>query len=852
MYKFKSILLLLLVLTNTAFFSQNFTQEQKEIIISRLDSSDAIGTIWAIMDYKIYEAIPKIKERIWLQKNRNTQVRFIKALQVLGSEDAHQYALDFLDTLHNNPNPFKNTVFDTINAKFDITEILINLGDYSTVNYVFDYIEYQNKMIDPTAVILLAKIMENVPEYRTRAKEELMRIAETEKELYSNERYYAVEKLYEYYGDEMLPYVIERYWAEKDANNRSIMLNHLLVNKASLDVLKDILVNEPSGTIKYSAMRIILSRFPSPENYMFIKNYVYSYSGDPLYESLMPYDVKTYDLEPDTKTPPLTMLDTLTSYTNQCYGYEWLKDETYKNELLNKLTNAKDNLTAGDSLGCRREVEAFQNSVNQVYQDSAGSYPKYVSEEGYKFLYYYAGYILDRLPEETFPPNDIDAKVKAKVIKKKDGKLKYKYKLKNKSGSGQNINRFYLKERSDTLSLNAPEGWNSGEIATSNMLYFRADSTGAEIKPGENLKWFTVKAKELPYIANYYIQSFRESIDTNDVYGNSATGVTLSPALAPSPFYASEFIDTLKSYTTKAYDLGWIKKEQIYNRLINKLNKAKSQLEAGRERKAKTILRNYVKLTRRKWCKRKITSEGLALLKFNAQYLIRHIGPPDTEESLAAVSLKGVERTSGETRKYKYKLHNNVNNTKKLKAFYVEEETGNFSVITPGDWTSETIDSLNLTGFVTTVSSAMVKPDKKKGGYEYHSESLPVVMPYYILTEDQPTETDTILYGSITGFTLGAESLPEEFDGLEQTDNLYEYVEEANDLGWIKKENVYDKLLDKVNTIRKKIENGKTNAAKDKLQDFVDYVQDKYDEDKITKEARILLRQNANYIKRNL
>ncbi|GEM_PF-4874294 len=116
---------------------------------------------------------------------------------------------------------------------------------------------------------------------------------------------------------------------------------------------------------------------------------------------------------PDSTFPNLEMLDTLTSYTNQCYGYEWLKDEAYKNELLNKITNAKDNLTAGDSIGCRTEVEAFQNSINQVYQDSAGSYQKYVSEEGYKFLYYYAGYILDRLPEETFPPNDRDVKVKA-------------------------------------------------------------------------------------------------------------------------------------------------------------------------------------------------------------------------------------------------------------------------------------------------------------------------------------------------------------------------------------------------------------------------------------------------------
>ncbi len=114
---------------------------------------------------------------------------------------------------------------------------------------------------------------------------------------------------------------------------------------------------------------------------------------------------KAYYLEyfesynPGSTITTSTMLDTLTSYTTQCYGYEWLKDEIYKTELLTKLTTAKTKLTAGDSLGCRTEVATFQNSVNQVYQDSAVSYPKYVSDAGYKFMYHYAQYILDRLPE---------------------------------------------------------------------------------------------------------------------------------------------------------------------------------------------------------------------------------------------------------------------------------------------------------------------------------------------------------------------------------------------------------------------------------------------------------------------
>ncbi len=584
----------------------------------------------------------------------------------------------------------------------------------------------------------------------------------------------------------------------------------------------------------------------------YLRGYNYQWSGD-YRENTSVKDYLNNSVIIKTiaaKLPPepfihVGFIDTLTTYTDSSYALGWITDEQTKDKYNNYFANAKTYLQQGDSSAARAELEKVLTDCNI---DSS----TVLTSEAYALLYFNTEYLVNKLPEVSFPQNGVDAKVKVKVIKKKNGNLKFKYKVKNKPESTQNVSLFYLKEKTDTVTLTAPEGWKSGEITTSNLIYFEVDSTGAEIQPGENLKWFKLKAKRLPYVANYYIQSAREVKDTNDIYTNSATGKTLSAKLAPTPFTALSFIDTLQNYTTQAYNLGWIKKEKIYNKLSNKLNKAKEKLESGKERKAKRILRKYVKLVRRRWNKRKITSEGLALLKFNGQYLIKHIGPPDLEDNLASVTVKGVERLDGETRKYKYKLHNSVNNTERIYSFYIGENVENYTLTVPEDWTETAIDSLNLFGYTTTLSSAMLEPDKKKSGYEMESESLPSVVPFYILTENQPTESDTILYGSITGFTLGAGSLPSEFDGLEQTDNLYEYVEEANDLGWIKSENVYDKLLDKVNTIRKKIEKGKTEKAKEKLSDFSNYVQDKYEEDKLTKEARILLKQNANYIKRNL
>ena len=107
-----------------------------------------------------------------------------------------------------------------------------------------------------------------------------------------------------------------------------------------------------------------------------------------------------FPVEPFSTMPINEMLDTLNSYTLQAYNYNWLKDESYKNELKERVESAEGYLFSSSDQGdAAREIKRFQLSVEQVHADSAGSYPKYVSYVGYKFLYYYSQYVLNRLPE---------------------------------------------------------------------------------------------------------------------------------------------------------------------------------------------------------------------------------------------------------------------------------------------------------------------------------------------------------------------------------------------------------------------------------------------------------------------
>ena len=108
---------------------------------------------------------------------------------------------------------------------------------------------------------------------------------------------------------------------------------------------------------------------------------------------------------PDSATPTNDLLNNLYNYVDSVYNYTWLGDLTFSNEIKNILTTAKTNLQNGDSLACRVQVKTFQDLVDNVYKDSLNSDPRFVTIEGWKFLYWNAQYILDRLPEPQANPN---------------------------------------------------------------------------------------------------------------------------------------------------------------------------------------------------------------------------------------------------------------------------------------------------------------------------------------------------------------------------------------------------------------------------------------------------------------
>lgn len=106
-------------------------------------------------------------------------------------------------------------------------------------------------------------------------------------------------------------------------------------------------------------------------------------------------------------TPTSVLFDTLISLKHQAFSNGWLADKNFVKEVDNHLENAQKHLAKRDSLNAYKEVEKFQEKVDKEYKKTVDSEKKnkprdkrFVSVDGWKLLYFNAGYILDRLPSE--------------------------------------------------------------------------------------------------------------------------------------------------------------------------------------------------------------------------------------------------------------------------------------------------------------------------------------------------------------------------------------------------------------------------------------------------------------------
>lgn len=99
--------------------------------------------------------------------------------------------------------------------------------------------------------------------------------------------------------------------------------------------------------------------------------------------------------------------------------------------------------------------------------------------------------------------------------------------------------------------------------------------------------------------------------------------------------------------------------------------------------------------------------------------------------------------------------------------------------------------------------------------------------------------------------TVGPGEIPEVFEPLSFLDNLISLKEQAYSLGWIDNKGILNSLNQKLEAVRKNIQNGKIKTAKNILGAFINEVEAQK-EKHLSSEAYALLKFNAQYLRENL
>lgn len=382
--------LLLLFLGNVSIWCQNeITEEEKNEYIAQLDSANFMDAVITISRLKINEALPKIESEIWAQ-NSFKRLIYLDLMRELGSNKTVNTALAMVDSSVNMKDPLL--------VRVDATMILFKVGNFSTVNHYWEWLDKFHegyKVWHYGYLTGLAYILHNMHEYESRAKEELIFYTKHHNNAMFRR---ALISHFEYSKDQdIINMLLDIARNDNDPYTRYTAYSKL--TEFDYDEIysftKERLLNETINIYKLNYADTLLNKYGSPSDYNYVINYVfhspYEYSTLFLkdYEPIIPVDISSL----------MIILDTLVSFANQSFDYSWLQDQHFKTELETHIVDAKTFLENGDSTKCYKEVEIFNNKVNSVYLDSVGSYPKFVSEEGWKFLYHYSNYILERLPE---------------------------------------------------------------------------------------------------------------------------------------------------------------------------------------------------------------------------------------------------------------------------------------------------------------------------------------------------------------------------------------------------------------------------------------------------------------------
>ncbi|MDD8018562.1 MAG: hypothetical protein PHP42_09335 [Bacteroidota bacterium] len=409
---------------------------------------------------KMKEFIPDIRARYFSANNFSQDgFKYLGALYNLGAPDIRELLNGFVDSVHVQY-VLKNKDIDTVDngKKYFITYavwcigVLCELGDYSQFSRLIDFfdgtrplyggIKELNKFIgkvDQTSEnILYAHLKSNVTN--------------------NNDSYNAIIGLGSFVDrSETFPILLNAALHDSSHQVRSraedILLKKFHDKREVFELVVNRLYNKDgkSGQHGQGAALYDLDSFNYLDVLIILKDASHNVSDQKIRQRIQDSFDYYEPPRPDKIITSMVMLDSLSSLVTQTNQLNWIGNSIFADQLQNYLVSAKSRLQIQDSTNCATFIKIFQTTINGEFKDTLNQTPNFVTVEGWKFLYYNAQYILDRLPKPPLPALVVGLR-NSSGTKLLGGTLQY-YDGAWKDAINNNDGTFSIDTKQKTLSL---------------------------------------------------------------------------------------------------------------------------------------------------------------------------------------------------------------------------------------------------------------------------------------------------------------------------------------------------------------------------------------------------------------
>ena len=391
MKKMKTIILILL----TSLLSFNiYSQTGRYPGLYSQDYDEIFEALDQIIDNHDREAI-EILHSLILDQTPYIQLNYLKTLSNLKDEEILTFTNEFIDRAEG----FEMHEYreNPLEMKVEAAKIMIQNGDFSTVEYFFEYFDLYKpelNLLQRDILILFPVIASNVPSALNQIKIGLLYVFYNS--TISENRFFALNTFKEIFVDSVL-YLAITGITDDDYSIRNLSLDFLVEYKYQNlnNVLKDRLLVDPGRSMRTEIVHYLLEEFGAPSDLKFVIDYNPK-ETHPTSKSLIGFYIQKFIPPKPASLNWSGLITKLLSYTDEMFQYGWIQNEEARDYYIQKLNAVKESVENNNATAeaCTIINEQLLPKAKQGLKE------KLITTEGYKFLHYYTIYIKEEIEKE--------------------------------------------------------------------------------------------------------------------------------------------------------------------------------------------------------------------------------------------------------------------------------------------------------------------------------------------------------------------------------------------------------------------------------------------------------------------